>query len=153
MPRLLLREFRLARAQVNLREGRDDVAGVGVVADLEENPVGVLQVLDRLLGLPELEIESAEVVQELADVRLVGEFLVLRLGALRVRAGEYPVPGALGDERCLEIVVGDGAPVVQALGELERALDVLARSFPVALAPVTAGAPTESVRAEPIGRE
>src|SRR6185295_3421991 len=62
-------------------------------------------------------------------------------------------PGTLGDERCLEIVVGDGAPVVQALGELERALDVLARSFPVALAPVTAGAPTESVRAEPIGRE
>ena len=28
-----------------------------------------------------------------------------------------------------------------------------ARSFPVPLAPVTAGAPTESVRAEPIGRE
>ena len=49
MPRLLLCELRLARAQVNLREGRDDVAGVGVVADLEENPVGVLQVLDRAL--------------------------------------------------------------------------------------------------------
>src|SRR6187431_2296171 len=153
MPRLLLCELRLARAQVNLREGRDDVAGIGAVADLEENPIGVLEVLDRLLGLPELEIESAEVVQELADVRLVGELLVLRLGALRVRAGEHPVPGALGDERCLEIVVGDGAPVVQALSELERALDVLARRFPVALAPVAPRAPTESVRAQPIGRE
>src|SRR6185503_8323239 len=82
MPRLLLCELRLTRAQVNLREGRDDVAGVGVVADLEENPIGVLEVLDRLVGLPQLEIESAEVVQELADVRLVGQLLVLRLGAL-----------------------------------------------------------------------
>jgi hypothetical protein len=114
------------------------VAGIGAVADLEENPVGVLQVLDRLLGLPELEIESAEVVQELADVRLVGELLVLRLGALRVRAGKHPVPGALGDERSLEIVVSDRAPVVQALCELERALDVLTRRFPVALASVAA---------------
>src|SRR6187200_1704227 len=153
MPRLLLCELRFTRAQMNLREGRDDVAGVGVVADLEENPIGVLQVLDRLVGLPQLEIESAEVVQELANIRLVGQLLVLRLGALRVRAGEHPVPGALSDERSLEIVVGDRAPVVQSLGELERALDVLPRGFPVALASIAAGAPAESVGAEPVGRE
>src|SRR6185312_7541492 len=153
MPRLLLCELRLTRAQVNLREGRDDVAGVGVVADLEENPIGVLEVLDRLVGLPQLEIESAEVVQELADVRLVGQLLVLRLGALRIRAGEHPVPGALGDERSLEIAVGDPTAPLSSLGELERALDVLPRGFPVALAPVAAGAPAEGVGAETVGRE
>src|ERR1041385_2535803 len=39
VPRVLLCELRLARAQVNLRQRRDDVAGIRIVADLEENPV------------------------------------------------------------------------------------------------------------------
>src|SRR6185503_16532603 len=151
VPRLLLRELRLARAQVDLRKRRDDVAGIGVIADLEENPIGVLEVLDRLFGLSKLEVESAEVVQELADIRLVGELLVLRLGALRVRTSEHPVARALGDQRSLEVVMSDRAPVVQAFCELQRTLDVLARGFPVALAPIAAGAPAEGARAKAVG--
>ena len=46
----------------------------------------------------------------------------------------------------------DGAPVVESLGELERALDVLARGLEVALAAVAAGAPAEDVRAQQVAR-
>ena len=60
---------------------------------------------------------------------------------------------ALGDERGLKVVVGDRAPVVEALGELECALDVLAGGFPVTLPPVAAGAPAKSVRAQTVGGE
>ena len=45
----------------------------------------------------------------------------------RVVAGEHPVARALGDERGLEVRVRTSAAVVDALRELERVLDVLAR--------------------------
>ena len=61
------------------------------------------------------------------------------------------MPGALGDERRLEVRVGHLAAVVDALGELERVLDVLARGLEVALAAVAAGAPVVDVGAEPVG--
>ena len=88
----------------------------------------------------------AEVVQQPADVRAVGELLVLRLRLLGVRAGEHPVPVALGEHRRLEVGLAEGARVVHRLGELERALDVLARRLVVALAAVAARAPREDVQ-------
>ena len=97
--------------------------------------------LDRLLGLAEQEVEAAEVVRQLADVRLVGELLVRGTCALGVRAGEQPVALALGDERRLEVGGADRAAVVQRLGQLERALDVFARGLVVALAALAARAP------------
>src|SRR6185503_17217285 len=100
---------------------------------------------DRLLRLAELEVEAAEIVEQLADVGLVGELLVLGLRALGIRAGEHPVPRALRDQRSLEIVVGDRSAVIQAFGELERPLDVFAGSLPVALTAVAARAPAEDV--------
>ena len=45
------------------------------------------------------------------------------------------------------------ALVVEPLGELERALDVLARGLVVALAAPAAGAPVEDLRAEQVARE
>ena len=46
-----------------------------------------------------------------------------------------------------------GRAVVQALGQLERALDVLARGLPVALAAAAAGAPREHARAQQVARQ
>ena len=66
----------LAGAQVHPSERGHRVAGVDVVPDLERDPEGVLQVGLGLLGLPEQEVEPAEVVQELADVGLVRDLLV-----------------------------------------------------------------------------
>ena len=138
---------------MHLGERRHDLGRVGRRARVEEDAEGVLELLDRLLRLAEQEVEPAEVVQQLADVGLVGELLVLALRALRVRPREQPVAVALGDQRGLEEDVGDGAPVVQALGELERALDVLAGGLPVALPAIAAGAPAQDVRAERVARE
>ena len=58
--------------------------------------------------------------------------------------------GALRDERRLEVRVGHLAPVVDALCELERMLDVLASGFEVALPAMAAGAPVVDVGAEPV---
>ena len=112
-----------------------------------------LQARDRLLGLAEQELEPAEVVQQPADVQPVGQLLVLRLRPLGVRAGEHPVPVALGDQRGLEVGLAERARVVHRLGELERARDVVARGLVVALAAVAARAPREHVRAQQVGRE
>ena len=49
--------------------------------------------------------------------------------------------------------MGRGAPVVQALRELERPFDVLARGLPVTLAPVAAGAPAQDVGTKEIAGE
>ena len=59
---------------------------------------------------------------------------------------------ALGDEGGLEVRVRDDAPVVDAPGELERRLDVLARGLEVALAAAAARAPAEDVGAEEVAR-
>src|SRR3954465_14285709 len=101
----------------------------------------MLQMLDGLLGLPEEELEPPEVVQEPADVRAVRELLVLRLRLLGVGAGEDPVTVALCEHRRLEVGLTERTCVVHRLGELERALDVLARGLVVPLAPVAARAP------------
>src|SRR5439155_12132950 len=97
VPRLLLGEVDLVRAEVHLRERRDSLRGVRLAADLERDAEGLLQERLRLVGLAEQEVEAAEVVQQPADAPPVGELLVVRLRALRVRAREHPVALALGD--------------------------------------------------------
>ena len=153
VPRLLLGRAVVAGAQVHLRERRDRGRRVLVASDLERDREGVLQMLDRLLGLAEQELEPAEVVQQAADVDAVGELLVLVLRPLRVRAREHPVAAALGEHRGLEVRLAERATVLQRVGELERALDVLARSLVVALAPVAARAPGERREAELVARQ
>jgi len=59
---------------------------------------------------------------------------------------------ALRDDRGLEVDVAEGPLVAESLRELERALDVLARPLPVALAAVAARAPREDVRPEQVAR-
>ena len=146
-------DLHLAGRQVHVGERRDDVGRLGVAALVEQDAVGALQVLDRALGLAELEVEAAEVVQQAADVALVVELLVVGLRALRVAAREHPVAHALGDERGLEVDVRHRAVVVERLRQLERALDVLARGLEVALAAVAAGAPAEDLGAKQVARQ
>jgi hypothetical protein len=121
---------------VDLRERGDGTSGVRVVADLERGGERVLEVLDRLVGVAEQEVDGAEVVQQLADVRAVGDLLVVGLRLLGVRAREHPVPRAVGEQRGLEVEVTRRACVLQALGELERELDILPGGLVVALAAV-----------------
>jgi hypothetical protein len=56
---------------MHLRERRDGLRSVLVVADLERDRERVLQVLDRVTGLAQQELETAEVVEETADVLAV----------------------------------------------------------------------------------
>src|SRR5947207_15111820 len=103
--------------------------------------------------MTEEEAEAAEVVHQPAEVRAIRNLLVRGFRALGIRTGEDPVALAVGDDRGLEVDVGGGAPVVQALRKLERALHVLARRLEVAPAPIAARAPGEDVRAEVVGRK
>src|SRR6266545_888505 len=124
--------------------------GLFLAVRVERGRVGGLQVLDRLLGLPQEEIDAAEVVQQAGEIALVIQLLVNTLRLLRIVPGEHPVALALGDERGLHVDVGHRRAVVERLRELERALDVLARGLEVALAPVAARAVGEDVRAEKV---
>src|SRR5213592_4501124 len=105
--------------------------------------------LDRLLGLTEVEVQAAEVVEQPADVSLVVDLLV-GLCALRVVARLDPVPHPLADKRSLEERIRGLPRIVERLCELERALDVLARCFEIALAPIAARAPAEDVGAQTV---
>src|SRR5581483_12116284 len=125
-------------------------AGRWLVARLERDLVRPGQELDRPVGVPEREVEAAEVVQQAADVRAVLELLVVAARPFGIGPGEKPVPLALGDERRLEVRPGRGLAVARGLGELERALHVLAGRLPVALAAVAPGAPVEDLAAEPV---
>jgi hypothetical protein len=86
---------RASSSAVSTCERRDDVGRLGVAALVEQHAVRALQVLDGALGLAELEVQAAEVVEEPPDVALVVELLVVGLGALRIAAGEHPVAHAL----------------------------------------------------------
>src|SRR5256885_1057905 len=109
--------------------------------------------LDRLLGLAEVEVQATEVVEQPADVSLVVDLLVVGLRALSVIARLDPVPHPLADKRSLEVRVRGFARIVERLRELERALDVLARCFEISLAAVTTRAPAEDVRAQTVARK
>ena len=76
MTRLLLRLLDVAGAEMDLRERRDSLRGIGVAAGLEGDAERLLQQADRLVGLAEEEVQPAEVVRELADIDAVGELLV-----------------------------------------------------------------------------
>src|SRR6266550_1887104 len=78
--------------------------------------------LDRLLGLAEVEVQATEVVEQPADVSLVVDLLVVGLRALSVIARLDPVPHPLADKRSLEVRVRGLARIVERLRELERAL-------------------------------
>src|ERR671923_239637 len=69
MPRLLLGELQLAAPQVHLGEGGDGVRA-GRVVQLERDPERLLELRDRLLLVAEEKAQSAEVVQEPAEVEL-----------------------------------------------------------------------------------
>ena len=86
-------------------------------------------------------------------LRAVGELLVLRLRLLGVRAGEHPVPVALGEHRRLEVRLAERAGVVHRLCELERALHVFARRLVVTLTAVAARAPREHVQPKLVARQ
>src|SRR4051794_16199683 len=141
------------KLQVHRRKASERLGGVGLRVGLHCEAEGLAQVLDRLLRLPEHELETTEVQHQAADVALVVQLLVDRLRLLRVVARDDPVAHPLGHERCLEIRVRNGASVIRAARELERRLDVLAGSLEVALAPAAARAPAENVCAKEVAGE
>jgi hypothetical protein len=107
-------------------------------------------VVGSFLRVPEEEGETSEVVEEAAHVESVLLLLVERLRLFGVRAREYPVSAALGDDRRLEVPVSESFTVAEPLRKLERRLDVGTSRLPVALAPVAAGPPAEDPAAQPV---
>src|SRR5215218_8895612 len=143
----------VAGTQMDLRQRRHRCGGLVLIVQLEGDAERLLEPHDRVLRLPEQEVDDAEVVQQPTHVLPVRKLFVLRLRALRVRARQHPVAVALGEQRRLEVHLAEGLRVLLRLGELERALDVLARRLVIALAAVAAGAPREDVGAEEVRRE
>ena len=82
------------------------------------------------------------------DEEPVAEQLVPRLRLLGVHACDEPLAFALGDQRRLEVGVGDRGLVADAVGQLECLFDVGARRFPVAPALVATRAFLENSRAK-----
>ena len=109
--------------------------------------------LDRLLGSSEQELQAAQVQHDAAGVPFVVQVLVDRPRLLRVLAGEAPMPHLLGDERRLEVGACDRPRVVDAAGELERPLDVLARRLEVRLPAAAARPPREDPSAQDVARK
>src|SRR5919108_516032 len=160
-----LAEERTGAAIVAAREGEFPLGrpGGGAMARRRELGKALLRLRERLLGLVETSLleqgaaedelgvaDLVEVVQEPADVDGIVDRLVELLRALRMLARAWPVAVPLGDERGLEVGVGDSLVVAHRLGELERTLDVLARGLPVAVTAIAARAPLEDVRAEAV---
>ena len=150
---MLLRLVVLLELQVDAGEGARRLRGVFLAVHLERGAERRLQALDRLRRLVEHQVQAAEVVQQAADVALVVQLLVVRLRPLRVVPGEHPVAHPLGDERRLKVDVRHRPPIVEGVGELERALHVLAGGLEVALPAVAPGAPAEDVGAEQVTRK
>jgi len=92
--RLLLGLFDVARPEMDLRERRDRASRVRVASEVERDRERLLEQLHRLLGVPEQEVEPAEVVRELADVDAIGELRVSLPRPLGVVARQHPVPFA-----------------------------------------------------------
>src|SRR5579884_1281975 len=66
-PGLFLGQLDVARAQMDLRERRDGPAGIGVAPEVERDRERLLEELHGLIGVPQQEVEAAEVVRQLAD--------------------------------------------------------------------------------------
>src|SRR5215831_19921903 len=118
---------------MHLSQRRDGLGRIRIAADLERDREGALEVVDRVLGLAEEIVETAQVIQQAPDVLAIAVLLVQLLRALSECPRAQPLPIALGDERRLERDVRNRKRVVEAVGELERALDVLTRGLEVAL--------------------
>src|SRR4029077_19869631 len=153
MTRLSLRVRERAGPQMDLSERRDGPACVRLAPQIERDRERLLEQLNRLVGVAEQEVEPAEVVRELADVDTVGELGVGLACTLGVVPCEHPVAFAVGDERSLEVRSPDRAQILDTTGQLQRALDVVARSLEVALALPAARAPRENVRLERVARK
>src|SRR6266516_595936 len=123
---------------MDLGDAVDCVCGLRVVADLERDADRVLEEVHGLFGMAQEEVYPPEVVEQAAEIAAVRQLLVGGLGALGIGTRENPVTLAIGDDRRLEVDVGGRALVVQALGQLERAFDVLAGGLEVATPPITA---------------
>src|SRR4030095_2996957 len=121
-----------------------------VVPLVEKHAVRALEMLERLLGLAEVEVQATEVVEQPTDVTFVVDLLVVGLRALRIVARLDPMPHPLADKRSLEVRVRGLARIVERLGELERALAVPARCFKFPLRPVAPRAPPEDVGAQAV---
>src|SRR5262249_35927811 len=137
-----------AGAQVDLRERRDRPTGVGIPTEVERDGERLLEQLHCLVGVAEQEVQPAEVVRELADMDAMGKLRIGLTGALGVIARQHPVALAVCDERRLEEGGADRAEIFDPLRKLERALDVVPRSFEVTLALPAARAPREDVGLE-----
>src|SRR5581483_11510428 len=124
---------RVSCAEVDLGERRGGTAGGAVATCLESDRKCVLEQGDRLFRPPEEEVQTAEIVRQLADVDAIGELRVRLPGALGIRPRQHRVPLAVRDERGLEVRNADRARVVDTLCELERALDIVVRRLVVAL--------------------
>src|SRR5579884_1321986 len=153
LARLLLGQLDVARAQMDLRERRNGAAGVGVAPEVEGDRERLLEQLHGLVGVAEQEVETAEVVRELADVNPIRELAVGLPRLLGVVARQHPVALAVGDEGSLEVRGPDRAEILDPLGQLESALDVVAGRLEVALALPAARAPREDVRLERVARQ
>src|SRR5439155_8320745 len=145
VPRLLLGPLDVAGAQMDMGDAVDRVSGLRVVADLEGDSYRVLEEVHRFFGMAEEEVDPAEVVEQAPEIPAVRQLLVRGLGTLRIGTCKHPVTLAIGDDRRLEVDVGGRALVVQALGQLECAFDVLARGLQIAASAITARAPRKDV--------
>src|SRR6266850_2766734 len=82
--RPILGPLDLTGAQVNLGDAVDRVCGLHVVSDFEGDADCVLEQVYGLLGMAEEEVDSAEVVQQPAEVAAIRELLVGGLGTLGI---------------------------------------------------------------------
>src|SRR5712691_1793815 len=130
---LLFGQAPVAGSEMNLCKRRDRLRCIRVATDLERNGERTLEIRDRVVGLAEQEVQAAEVVEHSAEVLAVAVRLVELLRAFGERARPEPLAIAFCDERCLESDVRNRQRVVESLCKLQRALDVLARGFEIAL--------------------
>ena len=89
---------------------------VDPVVLLDRDPERLAQERHRLLGPAGDGVQLAEVIQELPDVLVVGDALEERLRPLGIVARAGVLVAALGDERGVEIGLGEDAVVVEARG-------------------------------------
>src|SRR4051794_40985695 len=136
---------RIALREVDLRDGDLCDGREVVLAGVDEAFVGVLEMRERGVEVLQLEVDAAEVVEDLRELeRLVGlDELVAR--TLGVPAGEDVAALALGDQRRLEQRVPERPRVVHLLAELDRELDVRLREVDVLQALEAERAPAQDL--------
>ena len=108
----------------------------------------MLELLDRLVGVTEQELQPAEVERHATDVAIVLELLVEGTSLLRVGPRQDQVPVRSATIEAWKYVLASvrlSAPPAQARWRL----DVLARGLEVALAPATGRPPVQDLGLKP----